>query len=171
MSAVSVYAGGVAAEGDGQKPETQVYATSRFGDVQIVVDSIIEFPDGLVGLGGHRYALLSTDPASPFLWLQSLDDPTLALPVTNPHRFFGDYAVELSDSEAESHGLDDDASADVYVTVTASPVLTDITVNLKAPILIRDGKGHQVLNQRPEARVKTPLFPGGATPAPAANAA
>ena len=128
----------------------------------MLVDSIIEFPDGLIGLGGSRYALLSTDAKSPFLWLQSLDNEAVALPVTNPHRFFDEFVVELAGrQEAERLGFaDGEFPADVYVTVTASSVLTDITVNLKAPILIRDGKGHQLINQGATgAAVKTPLFP------------
>ena len=158
MNATSVFTRGAAAGSD-QDPLTEAYETSRFGAVDVIVDSIIAFPDGLIGLGGSRYALLSTDPTSPFLWLQSLDDGTVALPVANPHRFFQDFVVELADADADALGYGDGVPADVYVTVTASSVLTEITVNLKAPILIRDGSGHQVVNQHQGVAVKTPLFP------------
>ena len=95
--------------------------SSRFGTVEIAPDSVVEFPDGLIGLGGSRYALLSTDADSPFLWLHSLEDPRIALPVTNPHRFFSDFAVELNDEDVARLGFDDDGAVDVYVTVRASP--------------------------------------------------
>jgi flagellar assembly factor FliW len=170
MNATSVYTHGTAGY-DGHEPETETHGTSRFGPVDVLVDSIIEFPDGLIGLGGSRYALLSTDAKSPFLWLQSLENEAIALPVTNPHRFFDNFAVELMDADAENLGFDDGAPADVYVTVTASSVVSEITVNLKAPILIRDGRGHQLINQRDGVAVKTPLFPvqpPGATAAAAA---
>ncbi len=169
MNATSVFTRGVAADAD-HTPETEIYPTSRFGPVDVIVDSIIEFPDGLIGLGGSRYALLSTDAKSPFLWLQSLDNDAVALPVANPHRFFEDFVVELTDGDAEGLGFDDGTPADVYVTVTAASVITDITVNLKAPILIRDGKGHQLINQHAGAAVKTPLFPVTPPAAPAAAA-
>lgn len=158
MNATSVFPRGAAAAGD-HEPHTQTYGTSRFGAVEVLVDSIIEFPDGLIGLGGSRYALLSTDAKSPFLWLQSLEHETVALPVTNPHRFFEDFAVELMEDDAARVGLDQGVPADVYVTVTASSVVSEITVNLKAPILIREGKGHQLINQREGMAVKAPLFP------------
>lgn len=158
MNATSVFPEG-AASGNDHERRTETYETSRFGTVEVLVDSIIDFPDGLIGLGGSRYALLRTDPSSPFLWLQSLDRGSVALPVTNPHRFFGGYEVELADEDVERLGFDGNASADVYVTVTASGVLHEITVNLKAPILIRDGEGHQLINQREGLAVKTPLFP------------
>jgi flagellar assembly factor FliW len=85
--------------------------------------------------------------------------------VTNPHQFFADFEVELEDADAEQLGLDEGAAADVYVTVTATPVVTDLTVNLKAPILVRDGVGYQVMNKRSGVLVKTPLF----TAAPSGN--
>ena len=158
MNATSVFTRGVAADHD-REAQTESYDTSRFGSVDVIVDSIIEFPDGLIGLGGRRYALLSTDAKSPFLWLQSLENAAVALPVANPHRFFRDFEVELTDTDAGLLGFDDGVPADVYVTVTASSVASEITVNLKAPILIRDGNGHQVINQSEKAAVKTPLFP------------
>jgi flagellar assembly factor FliW len=139
--------------------EFELHQSSRFGEIQVLVDSVVDFPEGLIGVGGSRYALLRTDPTSPFVWLQSLTDPNLALPVTNPHRFLSGFAVELSDEEGERLGLAKGEQADVFVTVTATPVLADFTVNTRAPILIRDGRGYQVLNQAAGVAVKTPLFP------------
>jgi flagellar assembly factor FliW len=163
MTATSVYPAGAGADaidsGSTDAPLTERFDTSRFGPVDVILDSIISFPDGLIGLRGRRYALLSTDPGGPFLWLQSLEHPRIALPVTNPHQFFADFEVELADADAEQLGLEHGAPADVYVTVTATSVVTDLTVNLKAPILIRDRRGYQVMNQRSGMLVKAPLFP------------
>jgi len=97
--------------------------SSRFGRVDIDPQAVLEFPEGLIGLGGSRYALLGNDPDTPFLWLQSLEDPSLALPVTNPHRFFAEFAVEVIDEEAERLGFDQSSAMDVYVTVRAAPAL------------------------------------------------
>ncbi len=113
--------------------------SSRFGRLEIDPGTVIEFPEGLIGLGGARYALIARDAETPFLWLQCIDDPSLALPVTNPHRFFPGFAVQLTDEEAERLGLDDATGFDVYVTVRAGASLDDFTANLKAPILIRSG--------------------------------
>jgi len=132
--------------------------SSRFGTVEIAQDSVVEFPDGLIGLGGSRYALLTRDPESPFLWLQSLDDPAVALPVTNPLRFFAGYTVELTDEDADRLGLDASVTADVYVTVTATRELSDFTANLRAPILIRSGRADQVINHAPGAVLRAQLF-------------
>ena len=84
---------------------------------------MIEFPNGLIGLGGKQYALLARNDDSAFVWLHSLDDPTLAVPVTNPFRFFDDFELELSDDEAARIGLTDDDDPAVYVTVRATDSL------------------------------------------------
>jgi flagellar assembly factor FliW len=131
--------------------------SSRFGRLEIDPASVLEFPEGLIGLGGSRYALIAADPDAPFAWLQSVDDPSLALPVTNPHRFFADFAVEVVDEDAERLGLDTTSAMDVYVTVRAAPSIEDFTANLKAPILVHGGRAWQVINQAPGADLRAPL--------------
>jgi flagellar assembly factor FliW len=131
------------------------FESSRFGPVEVDEDSVIAFPSGLIGLGGTRYALITTDDESPFRWLQSLEDPDLALPVTNPFVFFGDYAVQLSDSDSERVGTDDPDAVDVWVTVRAAG--DEVSVNLKAPIVVHGGVGHQLINEAADVGVRTPL--------------
>jgi len=146
--------------------------SSRFGSVEIDPGAVIEFPEGLIGLDGSRYALIAKDPEAAFMWLQSLEDPGLALPVTNPHRFFADFEVEVVDEDAERLGLDASSAMDVYVTVRAAPALEDFTANLKAPILVRDGRAWQVINQAPGCELRVPLVPRSeADGAPASDAA
>lgn len=137
--------------------------SSRFGQLEIDSSSVLEFPEGLIGLSGSRYALLADDPQAPFMWLQSLEDPALALPVTNPHRFFADFAVEVVDEDAERLGLDGSSAMDVYVTVRAAPAVEEFTANLKAPIVVRAGQAWQVINQAPGCELRVPLFPGTET--------
>jgi len=135
------------------------FESTRFGSLDLEDGSVIEFPSGLIGLGGSRYALVATDDDSPFRWLQSLEDPDLALPVTNPFLFFGDYAVDLSDDDTSRVGSEDPDAVDVWVTVRATggdP--QEVTVNLKAPIVVHGGQGHQVINEAPDLGVRTPLF-------------
>ncbi len=114
--------------------------SSRFGRVEIDPTTIVEFPDGLIGLGGSRYALLAADENSPFLWLHSLEDPDLALPVTDPARFFAGFGVELADEDAERLGVDDVTTVAIYVTVRAAETLEEFSANLKAPILVWNGR-------------------------------
>jgi flagellar assembly factor FliW len=146
--------------------------STRFGRIELEDDGLIEFAHGLVGLEGHSWALIARDADDAFLWLHSLDDPDLALPVTDPRRFFADYAVELADGERERLGLpDDEDEVAVYVTVRASGRPEDCAVNLRAPLLIAGGRGHQVINQAPGAELRAPLFADGAAGTGAGRAA
>jgi flagellar assembly factor FliW len=139
--------------------------STRFGTLEIEPEAVLSFPRGLIGLGGSRYALLSTDPGSPFSWLHSVEDPDLALPVTRPWEFFPNYEVVLGDTEAAALGLAVDAAADVWVTVRATERVEDFTVNLRAPIVVATGadgpEAYQVINEAPDADVRAPLFAPG----------
>ena len=141
--------------------------SSRFGTLEIASEEVIEFPNGLIGLGGSRYALVATTEDGAFSWLHSIDDPSLALPVANPWHFFADYAVDLSDADS-ARITTDPADVAVFVTVRAGAELADFYANLRAPILVSEGRGHQVINEAPEAPVRAPLFPDAPSEAEAA---
>jgi flagellar assembly factor FliW len=130
----------------------------RFGTVEVPERGVIDFPHGLIGLGGSRYALLDRNPGSGFFWLHCVDDPALALPVVRPEIFFEDFALELAPDEREMLGADDLGGAEVYVTVRASPDPLQTTANLRAPIVVHGGRGFQVLNGADGAALQAPLF-------------
>lgn len=133
--------------------------SSRFGAIEIPAEAVIEFPAGLIGLPGRRYALISTDAEAPFQWLHSIEDPHLALPVADPWRFFGDYEVELSDDDADRIGVEDAEGVAVWVIVRAAAELGGFSANLRAPILVAEGRGHQVINAFAHAPLRAPMFP------------
>ena len=132
-----------------------IVESSRFGTLEIEESAVIEFPTGLIGLGGTRWTLVGDITDGPFQWLHSLEDGDIALPVTNPWAFFAEYEVELSDADTAKLGADE---ATVLVTVRASTELADFSANLRAPILIAEGRGHQMINEAKDAPVRAPLF-------------
>lgn len=134
------------------------FQSVRFGTVEIEPQEVIEFPLGLIGLGGLRYALIDRNPGTGFLWLHAVDDPALALPVVGPHQFFPDFSLGISEEDLELTGIEDLAAARLYVTVRATPDPLDITVNLRAPLVIYDGRGYQVINTDEDAPLQAPLF-------------
>lgn len=139
---------------------TVTVPSRRFGAIELPEAELIEFPEGLVGLGGSRYVVVRPDPDSPFSWLQSAEDPDLALPVCDPWAFFADYALELSDAATAAAGLPEDgAGVQVWVTVRAASDLHDFTANLRAPVVVHEGRGHQVINEAAHAPVRAQLFP------------
>lgn len=122
--------------------------STRFGRIEVAPDSAIAFPHGLAGLDSRRFTLVARAQDDALLWLHSLDDPALALPVADPRRFFGDFALEPAPPEG----------AAIYVTVRASERIEDFTANLRAPLVIVDGVGQQVINEAPSAELRAPLF-------------
>jgi hypothetical protein len=65
--------------------------------------------------------------------------------------------VLLSDEDAERLGNDETA---VWVTVRTGPELSDFSAHLRAPIVIANGYGFQMINEAPVAPVRAPLFEG-----------
>src|SRR5271168_4727560 len=114
------------------------FESIRFGTVEIDAQDVIEFPFGLIGLGGLRYTLLDRNPGSGFLWLHAIDNPALALPVVSPFQFFSPFTLEIAPEDRERTGIEDATGADLYVTVRATPNPLDITANLRAPRLSGD---------------------------------
>jgi flagellar assembly factor FliW len=141
------------------------FQSTRFGTLEIPEETAIEFPLGLIGLGGSRFTLIDRNPGTGFLWLHSLEDPELALPVVDPHSFFAPFALQLSAEDRERIGAKDPEAAQLYVTVRTAPDPTDIVANLRAPLVVWRGRGHQVLNTAPGAELRVALFaPADPTP-------
>ncbi|HET6448668.1 MAG TPA: flagellar assembly protein FliW [Conexibacter sp.] len=122
--------------------------STRFGRIEVAPDSAIAFPHGLAGLDSRAFTLIARAEDDAFVWLHSLEDPALALPLADPRRFFSEFALEPAPP----------AGAAIYVTVRASERLEDFTANLRAPIVIADGVGQQVINEATGAELRAPLF-------------
>lgn len=136
------------------------FESSRFGTVEVDSDAVIDFPRGLIGLGGARYALVGASDEDAIVWLHSVEDPDLAVPVADPWAFFPDYAVDLPDDDAERMGISGAAEAKVLVVVRVGPTPEECFANLKAPILLANRTGYQVLNEA-DAPLRAPLLATG----------
>ncbi|MEQ8273195.1 MAG: flagellar assembly protein FliW [Deltaproteobacteria bacterium] len=57
---------------------------TRFGSLDIADDKIITFPEGLPGFEGKRYAFVHDVEHPVVQWLQSIDEPDVALMTIDP---------------------------------------------------------------------------------------
>lgn len=130
----------------------------RFGTVELAEQALVDFPLGLIGLPGSGYAFLEAEGEGAIRWLHSTEDPALALPVIDPRAVFAGFELAVGEEERERIGVEDLDQAQVYVTVRASPDPAQSTVNLRAPLVIWQGRGHQVINTAPGADLRVPLF-------------
>ena len=121
--------------------EVTKYETIRFGEIEVRPSEILTFPEGLLGFHEfHRYILLKEPDQDPFLWMQSLEDPTLAFVVVNPFLFFPGYEIQVKPHELATIQLDDVSKATVLTIITIPENPMDLTANLRGPIVINSEK-------------------------------
>lgn len=118
--------------------DKEIIIDTRLGQQTITLDKIIHFPQGVIGLEDkHTFTLLQVQEESPFIILQSIDDPKLGLLVADPYSFITEYKIKLSDAEKSILRIKTIKQLAVLVTMTipkGKPELT--TLNLTGPILI-----------------------------------
>lgn len=120
--------------------------THHFGQVEIEVDDVLLFPRGLIALEDCRHWVLLADQENAALaWLQCVTHPEIAVPVVSPRRFAPDYQVRLTRGQLAPLELSQFDQA--YVLAIVSRGDDDLTLNLKAPLLINLGRriGRQVI--------------------------
>ncbi len=131
--------------------------TSRFGEIEVDDADNITLPEGLIGFPELvRYVLLDHDTDSPFKWLQSIDDGSMAFVVISPLTFRPDYTVEVTEDEIAGLKLEnaDDAVISVIVTIPMDP--KKMSANLKAPLVfnLKNRTGKQVIVKDPQYQTK-----------------
>jgi flagellar assembly factor FliW len=136
--------------------------TTRFGVVEIEIDDILLFPHGLVAFDDCRHWVLLADSGNDALgWLQCVTRGEVALPVVSPRRFAPGYQVHVTRGQLAPLQLSQFDAAYVLSVVSRSD--NDLTLNLKAPLIINlDRKlGRQVIttDQQPVALQLTPPRP------------
>lgn len=116
---------------------TLIITTTRFGRVQIAQEDIINFPEGILGFNDMRKFVLLDDPNDEiFVWLQSCEVPDVAFPLLEPEIFASDYKVVLTKTDSESLKLESGQHPRAFAIITIPDDPTQMTANLKAPILI-----------------------------------
>ena len=122
--------------------------TSRFGELEVSEDLIIEMTKPVLGFEQvRRYVVVETEDFEPFKWLQSVDDPDLAFVIVNPLLFFPDYTIEVNPKEIEELKVESAGHIITYSIVTIPADYTRMTANLQGPILIntRTNLGKQLV--------------------------
>ncbi|MBU0680914.1 MAG: flagellar assembly protein FliW [Proteobacteria bacterium] len=135
--------------------------TTRFGELEIQVDKIITMTTPFLGFpDSHRFIMRQNGGKSPFMWLQSLDDPDLAFVVIPAAALIPQYTPEIPAS----------ALKDLQTTSTKPEILLiltippgkplEMTANLLGPIVLNTDKrlACQVLLDPAVYDVRWPVF-------------
>ena len=137
--------------------------TKNFGEITIDDDKIIRFPAGIIGFPDLvDFALIHDEEKGPggIHWLQSMNEPAFAMPVMDPLTVADDYNPQVDDEILKPIGELDPNETLVLVTVTVPSDLTQMSINLRGPIVINAAtkKAVQVIIEGDEYQVKYPIY-------------
>ena len=134
--------------------------TRYFGEINLSEDKIISLERGLIGFDEYkRFTLLydnEKEERPAISWLQSLDEPSLALPVVSPLLVKPDYKPVVEDELLMNIGELTEENIIILLTLTVPENIKDMTANLKAPIIINSDtrKGVQLIVENQDYEVK-----------------
>ncbi|MCD6526718.1 MAG: flagellar assembly protein FliW [Desulfuromonas sp.] len=132
---------------------------SRFGEIEYDPASVLTFPEGLIGFEDLRdFVVMPNEKEGPLFWIQSIEDPQVALVLTDPSNFFLDYQVAPEQQERDKLEISEEDSCFSLVVVTVHPD-RKITLNLAAPILFapESNKAIQVILEKSGYDIQTSL--------------
>lgn len=139
--------------------------TKWFGEIDTTEDKIITFEKGIIGFEDFKKFTIVVDAEkeseNTIMWLQSAEEPSLALPIIKPEIVKEDYDPIVEDELIKSLGEDiENAYLAVYVTITVPSDLTKMTCNLKAPIIVNMDtmKGTQLIAGNEDYQVRFPIY-------------
>lgn len=138
--------------------------TRIFGEIEIADDKIINFENGIIGFPDlKRFTLLHDEEKGTnagIRFLQSIEEPSFAMPVIDPLIIKPDYAPEVNDELLAGAGVLTDENMLVLVTVSVPSDITRMSVNLQGPIVINvdEHKACQIIVEGNLYPVKFPVY-------------
>ncbi len=138
-----------------------VIKTTRFGQVSVNENEILQFSEGLLGFADLKKFVLLDDPHDDiFAWLQSCDDAAIAFPLLEPEICAPNTKLQLAKSDLEALKIGPEAHVSKFCIVTIPADPTKMTANLKAPIVINIDKktARQCVLQDNNLAIREPIF-------------
>ena len=130
---------------------------TKFGEVEILDDKVIRFDEGLPGFENLRDFAIISNGTEPVMWLVSLEDENVALPVINPWLVRIDYSVDIPDYVKEDLGIENPEDVQIWAILVIPPDNPeDMTINLLAPIVInlKTNRGKQIILENEEYGIR-----------------
>lgn len=135
--------------------------TTRFGTIDVKEEQVITLTEGMLGFSEcSRYHLMDDEIGEPFMWMQSLDIPSLAFVVIDPAIILPSYHFSVKKDQIKNLETENVDDLQVYVIVTMAANILDVTVNLQGPLVVNKNKrvGLQVVLNDPNFSTRHPLF-------------
>lgn len=141
--------------------------TRHFGRLEIEDDKVITFEEGLPGFEKcKRFVLLKdekdidTEAEGLFWYLQSLDDPEASFVMMDVLMVMPGYNPMIEADEIASLGEYSPETFFVYNIVVIPENIMNLSVNLKAPIVIneKEKKGKQIIVSNEDYAIRYHIF-------------
>lgn len=137
--------------------------TKFFGEVNLPEEKIITLDRGLIGLEEYKKFTILYDcdkEENNISWFQSVEEPTLALPIIKPWLVKEDYNPIVEDELLNHIGELTEENLVILLTMTVPEDITQMSVNLKAPIVINADtrKGAQIIVENQDYEVKYKIY-------------
>lgn len=117
------------------------YPTSRFGKIDFEEEDILFLPKGILGFSQlSKYVIVEKSEYDPFKWLQSVEDPDVALVIVDPTLFFPNYKLEVNEKELEELNFQQMKELISYVIVTVPSDPSQMSADLLGPVVINSKK-------------------------------
>ncbi len=137
------------------------FNTKYHGEIQFEEKDIIYFKKGLPGFEYlNKFVLLPVKDNDLFSILHSIEDSEVGFVVTSPFEIIKEYELSLNDEVISELSIEKEEDVLVVNTVTLNSNIKDITINLKAPMIIniKNRLGEQIILDREDYLIKYPLF-------------
>lgn len=138
-----------------------IIETGRFGQITVSDEEVIDIPQGILGFPNYKkFCLVDPGDDTLILWLQSLEEPSIAFALLEPKIFKPDYSARLSAAELRELKLGNVNQSAVYSILTIPEDVTQMTANLKAPLVLnlKEQIAKQVVLQENEYGIKHVMF-------------
>ncbi len=136
--------------------------STRFGELDISEDKVLNFPQGLIGMPSlKRFVLLDYRDDLPFMLLQSVDEPEIVFTIVDPLIVKPDYKISIRTEWIKDIGKPDKKNLVMLVILTVSREPSHrITANLMAPLIINTltMKGKQIVLEDKGLSVRHPVL-------------
>ncbi len=136
-------------------------STSRFGELFVEKADLIHFPEGILGFEQlKKFFIVDPGDQTYIMWLQSTDTPHVAFPIIEPSFFIQAHESKLLPSEMNSLKLESLQDAKIFCILTIPQDITQMTANLKAPIVINNQLkvGKQIVLQDNKLAVRHEIY-------------
>ncbi|MGP1594377.1 MAG: flagellar assembly protein FliW [Treponema sp.] len=110
--------------------------TKALGKIALDEAQVISLSEGFYGFENyHRFALIDAEQ-KPFIWIQSLDEASLAFIAIDPFIFRPDYELDIDDELLKPLEIASPSDVVVLALVTIPTDGGAITANLQGPLII-----------------------------------